>query len=78
MQGSYYMSTGFNITSRHFLSVNGQMVAQSVTTLTIEPVIKTKGKIKLYPHAIAIISIKTPPNIDINHVYELNHRFSLP
>ena len=44
----------------------------------MESVIKTKGKIKLKPHSITIITVKTCPNIDINHVYELNHKFSLP
>ena len=60
------------------MSVNGQMVAQSITTPTVEPIIKTKGKIKLNPHAITIISVKTPPNISINYVYQLNYRVSLP
>ena len=78
MQRSYHMSTGFSITGRHFLSVKGHMVAQSVNTPTLEPIIKTKGKIKLNPYATSIISNKTPPNIDINHVCELNHKFSLP
>ena len=63
---------------RHFLSVNGQMVAQSITTPTMEPIIKTKEKIKLNPHSITIVSIKTPPNVDTSHVYELNHKFPLP
>ena len=54
------------------------MVAQSITTPTMEPVIKTKGKIKLNPHSITIVSGKHPPNIDTSQVYELNHKFSLP
>ena len=58
--------------------MKGQMVAQSINTPTMELIIKTKGKIKLNPHTISIISIKTPPDIDINHVYELNHTFPLP
>ena len=72
------MSTGFSVTGRHFLCVNGQMVVQSITTPTMKPIIKTKGKIKLNPHSIIIVSVKTPPNIDISHVYELNHKFPLP
>ena len=42
----------------HFLSVNGQMVVQSIPTPTIEPVIKNKGKIKINPHFITIVSVK--------------------
>ena len=60
---------------RHFLSVNGQMVAQSIPTPTIEPIIKIKGKIKLNPHSITIVSVKAPPNINASHVYELNYKF---
>ena len=55
------MSTGFSIMGRHFLSVNGQIVAQSITTLTMEPILKTKGKIKLNPHSITIVSIENTP-----------------
>ena len=54
------------------------MVVQGIPPPTIEPIIKTKGKIKLNPHSITVVSIKTPPNIDVSHVYELNHKFSLP
>ena len=31
----HHVATGFSITGRHFLSVNGQMVAQSISTPTI-------------------------------------------
>ena len=75
---SYYISTGFSITGRHFLSVNGQMVVQSISSPTIEGIIKIKGKIKLNPLSINIVLVKTPPNIDASHVYELNHKFPLP
>ena len=75
MQRSHCMSTFFSIMGRHFLSVNGQMVVQSITTPTMESIIKTKGKINLNPHSITIVSVKTPPNVDTSHVYELNHKF---
>ena len=46
IQRSYWVATGFSITGRHFLSVNGQMVVQCILSPMIEPIIKTKGKIK--------------------------------
>ena len=52
IQTSYHVATGFSITGRNFLSVNGQMIAQSIPTPAIEPIIKNKGKIKLSPHSI--------------------------
>ena len=52
IQRSYCIATGFSIIGRHFLSVNGQIVVQSIPTPTIEPIIKNKGKIKINPHSI--------------------------
>ena len=78
IQRSYHIATGFSITGRHFLSVNGQIVVQSIPTPTIEPVIKNKDKINLNPYSITVDSVKTPPNIDTSEVYELNHKFLLP
>ena len=54
------------------------MVAQSMPTPTIEPIVKNKGKIKLNPHSITAVSVKTPPNVDTSQVDKLNHRFPLP
>ena len=78
IQRSYHIATGFSITGRHFLSVNWQMVAQSIPSSTIESIIKTKDKIKLNPHSITVVSVKTPPNVDTSQVYELNHKLPLP
>ena len=60
LQRSYHMPTGYSTTSRHFLFVNGQMVAQSLTTPTMEPIIKMKGTIKLNPHTIPPFQLKHP------------------
>ena len=77
IQRSYHVATGHSITGRHFLSVNRQMVVQSIPTPTTEPIIKNKGKIKLSPHSITVISIKTPPNKNTNQIYKINYRFPL-
>ena len=69
IQRSYHVTTGFSITGRHFLSVNGQMVA---------PIIKNKGKIKLNPHSITVVSVEMPPNVNTGQIYKLNHKFPLP
>ena len=66
------------MTGRHFLSVNGQMLAQSIPTPIMETIIKNKGKIILSPHSVTVMSIKTPPNISANQMYKTSHRFSLP
>ena len=74
----YHVVTGFSVTGRHILSVNGQIVGQSIPTPTIEPIIKNKGKIKLSPHSTTVVSIKTPPNVSTNQAYKINHKFPLP
>ena len=78
MQTSYCITTGFSVTGRHLLSVNGQMFAQCIPTPIIEAIIKNKGKIKLSPHSVTVVSIKTPPNISANQIYNTNLKFPLP
>ena len=78
MQISHFIATGFSVTGRHFLYVNGQMFVQSIPTPKIGPIIKNKGKIKLSPHSVTVVSIKTPPNISANQIYETNLNFPLP
>ena len=75
MQRAYHIATGFSVTGRHFLSVNGQMLAQSIPTPTMEAIVKNKSKIKLGPHSV--ISIKTPPNVTTNQIYKTSHKFPL-
>ena len=77
IQRSYGVATGFSVTGRHFLSVNGQMVVQSIPTPAIEPTVKNKCKMKLSPHSVTVVSIKTPLNISTNQTYEINHKFPL-
>ena len=43
----------------------------------MEAIIKNKGKVKLGPHLVTVISIKTPPNIRANQIYKTSHRFPL-
>ena len=57
-QRSYHIATGFSVTGRHFLSVNGQMFVQSIPTPKIQAIIKNKGKIKLSLHSVTVVSVK--------------------
>ena len=77
-QRSYCVATGFSVTGRHFLSVNGQLVAQSIPTPTNKPIIKNKSKIKLRPHSVTVVSVRTPPNINTSEIYKINYKFPLP
>ena len=54
------------------------MFVQSITTPKIEPIIKNKVKIKLSPHSVTVVSIKTPTNISANQIFKTNLKFPLP
>ena len=55
IQRSYCVATGFSVTGRHFMSVNGQMATQSIPTPAVTPIVKNKGKIKLSPHSVTVV-----------------------
>ena len=62
--------TGFSTLGRHFISLNVKMTAQSVSSITTQPIIKCKGRTHLQVYAVTIISVKTPPNLDPQKLYE--------
>ena len=72
------MLTSFSMSGRHFISLNGKMIAQSVSSITIQPVIKCKSRIHLQVYAVTIISVKTLPNLDPQKLYKCGERLSLP
>ena len=43
----------------------------------MEAIIKNKGKVKLGPHLVTVISFKTPPNVKANQLYKTSHKFPL-
>ena len=65
--GTSYFTNG-----RHYITVNGEMLAQSCLQLTTNPVLKTKGKIKLLPSSISVIDLRTPEIPDPNKIYKLD------
>ena len=55
------------------------MLAQSCSQIITNPILKTKGKIKLLLTSISVIEIKTPEIPDPNNVYGLDfNTFQLP
>ena len=70
--------TGFSMSGRHFISVNSEMIVQSVSSITTQPIIKCKHRICLQTYAVTIISVKTPPNLDLQKLYECCERLQLP
>ena len=55
------------------------MLAQSCSQIVTNPILKTKGKIKLLPFSISVIEVRTPGIPDSNNIYEVNfNTFQLP
>ena len=70
---------GYSTNGRHYIILNGEMLAQSCVQPTIHPILKTKGKIKLLPSSISVIKVRMPEIPDSNNIYELDFStFQLP
>ena len=63
---------------RHFISLNGEMRVQSVSSITTQPIIKCKSRIRLKVHAVTIIAVQTPPNLELHKQYECGEKLQLP
>ena len=48
------------------------MLAQRCLQIVINPILKTKGKIKLLPSCILVIGVRKPEILDSNNIYELD------
>ena len=72
------MLTGFSTLGRHFISFNCEMIAQSVSLITTQPIIKCKSRTCLKVYAVTIIAVQTPPNLDPHNLYECGEKLQLP
>ena len=72
--GKVYSTSG-----RHYITLNGETLAQSTSQVTVMPVVKTKGKIILPPSSISVLEIRVPEISDTNNLYKLGlDTFHLP
>ena len=65
----YWIGTGYSTTGKHYITINGQVIAQAFLQTTDYPIIKTKGKVTLPPMSV---SIKTPTIPNTTNLFELN------
>ena len=73
------MGTGYSITGWHYITINREMIAQSILQAPTEPILKTKGKVTLSPVSVSVVEIKMPMVPNTNNLYELNFdTFQLP
>ena len=75
----YWFGTGYSTTGKHYITINGQVIAQSILQTLDYPIIKTRGKITLLPMSVSIIEVKTPKYSNTTNLYEVNaDTFQLP
>ena len=72
------MLTSFSTLGRHFISLNGEMIVQSVSSITTQPIIKCKSRTCLKACVVTIIAVQTPPNLDPHKLYECGEKLPLP
>ena len=64
-------SMGYSTNGRHYITLNGEMLAQSCLQIVTNPILKTEFKIILLPSSISVIEIRTPEIPDAKNIYEL-------
>ena len=71
--------TSYSTTGRHYTTTNGEMIAQSISQATTNPILKIKGKVTLHPMSISVVELKMPVFPDTNNLYNRNFdTFQLP
>ena len=56
---SYWFGTSYSTTGKHYITTNGQVIAQSVLQALDYPVMKTRGKVTLPPMSVSIIEVNS-------------------
>ena len=57
---SYQFGTGYSTTGKHYITIIGQVIVQSVSQPLDYLIIKMKGRVTLPPVSVSIIEVKTP------------------
>ena len=50
---------GYSTTGKHYKTVNGKMIAETISLVTNSPIVKTRGKITWPPMSVLVIGVKT-------------------
>ena len=69
---SYQFSTGYSTTGKHFITINGQVIAQSISQPLGYPIVKMKGRITLPPGSMSILEVETPKLKNTTNLYRMN------
>ena len=69
---SYQFSTGYSTTGKHYITINGQVIAQLILQPLDYPTVKMKDRITLPPVSVSIIEVKTPKLTNNTNLYKMN------
>ena len=71
--------TGYSTAGRHYITLNGEMLAQSISQVMVKPVLKTQRKNCIATKSLSVLEIRMPEISDTNDLYELGlDTFQLP
>ena len=70
MYRSYQVSTGYFTTGKHYITINREVIAKSISQALDYLIIRTKGKVTLPPMSVSIIEVKTPKICNTTNLYE--------
>ena len=59
---SYRFGMDYSTIGKHYITVKSEIIAEAISQVTDNPIMKTKGKITLLLTSISVISVKTPFN----------------
>ena len=71
LQRTNRFGTGYLTTGRHYIRINGEMIAQVISQTINNPILK-KGNVTLPPTSISIVGIRPPTLQNTNILYDLN------
>ena len=76
---SYYFGTSYSTTGKQYITIDGQVIAQSVLQALDYPMMKTNGRVTLPPMSVSIIKVKIPKLTNTTDLYKVNaDTFQLP
>ena len=58
LQRTNRFDTGYLAAGRHYITINGEMLAQSISHAVVNPILKVKGKMTLPPISISVVGVK--------------------
>ena len=73
---SYQFGTGYLTTGKHYITINGQVIAQLISQPLDYPIVEMKGRITLPPVSVLILEFKTPKLKNTTNLYKINAVYS--